>query len=70
LPLKFNPHRRISVCNDLIFFAGTKDSSDLYSQADGNEDWELLKYYTEEVIPNTEEKAKKSWENLSKYMKT
>jgi hypothetical protein len=22
------------------------------------------------VIPNTEEKAKKSWENLSKYMKT
>ncbi len=62
--------RRSAVSNDLIFYTGNKDSSDHYRQADGNEEWELLKYYTEEVIRNTEEKDKKSWENLSKYMKT
>jgi hypothetical protein len=61
---------RISACNGILFYAGTKDPKDLYSQTDGSEDWQLLRYYTEEVFPNTEEKCKKSWAKFSKGVKS
>ena len=61
---------RISACNGILFYAGTKSERDLYSQMDGSEDWQLLRYYTEEVIPNTEEKCRKSWAKFSKGVKS
>lgn len=61
---------RMDMCGEMLFRAGTKDLDDIYSQTDGSEDWELIRYYTEEIIPNTEEKTKKSWEKFSKIMKS
>ena len=60
---------RMRLVNQMIFSAGTKDPNDIYSQADGSEDWELIKYYTEEIIPNTEENTRKSCSSFSKNVK-
>lgn len=60
---------RLTAGIDVLFYAGCKNFKDLYSQADGSEDWQLIKYYTQEIIPNTEEKCQKSYYKISKPMK-
>lgn len=54
---------------DIIFHAGTKDKNDIYSLSDGAADWQLIKFFTTEITPDSKEKCKENWEKLEKEMK-
>ena len=60
---------RLDTLYDQVYYAGTKSLNDLYSKRNGSVEWELLNFYTEELIYNSEQVCRQNYEKLQQLFK-